>query len=175
MARRCKSTTPPYGNWHLARTTTVPRPDCLPCASTAEQKLSSDAAADVSFSADGHWVAYAMYPEPILWRSRIDGSEKLQLTRPRFFALNPSWSPDGKKILFTGADPGKGFAAYTIGAEGGAPQQILAGPDFDVLFPSGPRMANRSFFRRAKGTTRTTSNCWICRQERLPCFRVPRT
>ncbi len=113
--------------------------------------LGGVSAADVSFSADGQWVAYATYPEPILWRSRIDGSEKLQLTRPRFFALNPSWSPDGKKILFTGADPGKGFAAYTVGAGGGAPQQIFASPDFDVLFPQWTPDGKSIVFQKSQG------------------------
>ena len=97
--------------------------------------LGGVSAADVSFSADGQWVAYAMYPEPILWRSRIDGSEKLQLTRPPFFAFLPSWSADGKKILFVGTEPGKGFSAYTVAAEGGAPQQVYVSPEYDVFFP----------------------------------------
>jgi Tol biopolymer transport system component len=108
-------------------------------------------AADVSFSADGQWVAYAMYPEPILWRSRIDGSEKLQLTRAPFLALFPSWSSDGKRILFIGADRGKGFAAYTVAAEGGAPQQIFASPDFDVLFPQRTPDVKSIVFQKSQG------------------------
>src|SRR5439155_23027599 len=35
---------------------------------------------DLDFSRDGHWVAYVTWPEHTLWRSRIDGSERLQLT-----------------------------------------------------------------------------------------------
>ena len=97
--------------------------------------LGGVSAAHVSFSADGQWVAYAMYPEPILWRSRIDGSEKLQLTRPPFFAFLPSWSADGKKILFVGTEPGKRVSAYTVAAEGGAPQQVYVSPEYDVFFP----------------------------------------
>jgi eukaryotic-like serine/threonine-protein kinase len=108
-------------------------------------------AADVSFSADGQWVAYAMYPEPILWRSRIDGSEKLQLTRAPFLALFPSWSSDGKRILFIGADRGKGFAAYMVAAEGGAPQQIFASPDFDVLFPQWTPDGKSIVFQKSQG------------------------
>ena len=34
----------------------------------------------VALSNDGAWVAYVTYPEGALWRSRTDGSERLQLT-----------------------------------------------------------------------------------------------
>ena len=37
---------------------------------------------DLAFSADGKWVAYVSVPEGQLWRSRVDGSERLQLTFP---------------------------------------------------------------------------------------------
>ena len=46
-------------------------------------------------------VAYVSYPEGEIWRSRIDGSEKLQLTFSSYGgAFSPRWSPDGKKIVF---------------------------------------------------------------------------
>jgi Tol biopolymer transport system component/tRNA A-37 threonylcarbamoyl transferase component Bud32 len=97
--------------------------------------LAGVSASDVRFSRDGQWVAYVTYPENTLWRSRIDGSEKLQLTRPPLNPGNPAWSADGKKILFSGYDPGKNEGAYVVAAEGGAPQQLFVHPDFFVLFP----------------------------------------
>ena len=33
----------------------------------------------LAFSPDGLWVAYTTVPDGTLWRSRIDGSERLQL------------------------------------------------------------------------------------------------
>jgi len=54
----------------------------------------------VSFSKDGQWVAYVSYPEGTLWRSRADGSERLQLTYPPSQVLMPRWSYDGKTIVF---------------------------------------------------------------------------
>lgn len=36
-------------------------------------------ATDATVSRDGKWVAYESYPDHLLWRSRIDGSERLQL------------------------------------------------------------------------------------------------
>src|SRR5207249_12082018 len=35
-----------------------------------------------SFSRDGEWMAYVSYPEGTLWRSKVDGSQRLQLIFP---------------------------------------------------------------------------------------------
>ena len=45
-----------------------------------EPYLSGISADSVDFSKDGQWVAYVTYPEGNLWRSKADGSERLQLT-----------------------------------------------------------------------------------------------
>jgi Tol biopolymer transport system component len=43
-------------------------------------------------SPDRKWMVYTDYPRGYLWRCKIDGSEKLQLTET--FAQMPTWSPD---------------------------------------------------------------------------------
>jgi Tol biopolymer transport system component/DNA-binding winged helix-turn-helix (wHTH) protein len=83
-------------------------------------------ASEIEFSRDGRSVVYVQYPDFALWRARQDGSERLQLTSPRFRARFPRWSPDGKQIAFFGGMPGKPWKVYLIGAEGGEPQQLLA-------------------------------------------------
>ncbi|MGA7137425.1 MAG: protein kinase [Terriglobales bacterium] len=97
--------------------------------------LAGVSASDVSFSRNGQWVAYVTYPEGVLWRSRIDGSEKLQLTRRPLDPGNPVWSADGSKILFSGFVTGKDEGAYVVAAEGGAPQQLFAGRGYYLVFP----------------------------------------
>jgi Tol biopolymer transport system component len=87
--------------------------------------LSGISAEHVSFSKDGQWVAYVDYPQLNLWRSRADGSERLQLTSPPLDALLPSWSPDGKTIAFLGQTPGKPFKIYLVSADGGSARQLL--------------------------------------------------
>ncbi len=47
----------------------------------------------IAFSRDGQWMAYTAYPEGTLWRSRVDGSERLRLTAPSGLARFPQWSP----------------------------------------------------------------------------------
>jgi Tol biopolymer transport system component/DNA-binding winged helix-turn-helix (wHTH) protein len=82
------------------------------------------------FSRDGRWVAYVAYPDGMLWRSRVDGSDRLQLTRPPLnaggppsFATGVHWSPDGKRLVFLGTLDLK-VAAYFVSAEGGAPEVV---------------------------------------------------
>jgi Tol biopolymer transport system component len=62
--------------------------------------LSSVSAISPSFSLDGQWVAYLSYPDLALWRSRTDGTERLQLTYPPTEVLYSCISPDGKKVAF---------------------------------------------------------------------------
>jgi hypothetical protein len=51
------------------------------------------------FSKDGQWAVYVSYPTGLLWRSKVDGSERLQLTSSGY-ALMPRWSPDGSASFF---------------------------------------------------------------------------
>ena len=68
--------------------------------------LSGISAEATTFSKDGKWIAYVTYPVGSLWRSRVDGSERRQLTDPPIYPLNPRWSPDGKQIAFWGYQTG---------------------------------------------------------------------
>jgi hypothetical protein len=52
--------------------------------------LSSLSAEWVSYSRDGQAITYVTYPEADLWRSRSDGSDRLQLTFPPMRAHAPA-------------------------------------------------------------------------------------
>jgi Tol biopolymer transport system component len=94
----------------------------------------------VYFSSDGIWVAYASYPERTIWRSKLDGRERLQLSFPPMEAILPRWSPDGRKIAFNARTPGKPWKIYLVSAEGGTPQQLMPGvrSEFDFSWlPDG--------------------------------------
>ena len=83
--------------------------------------------AQVDFSRDGNWAAYVKYNDGTLWRSKPDGSEKLQLTYSPLQVTVPYWSPDGTRIAFSGAKPGEPYRIYVIPADGGNPEQISSG------------------------------------------------
>jgi eukaryotic-like serine/threonine-protein kinase len=91
-----------------------------------ETYLSGLSAEGVDFSKDGRWVVYTSFPERSLWRRRVDGSERLQLTFPPMRVDLPRWSPDGKQIAFTGWLPGKSPKNYLVSADGGVPKQLVS-------------------------------------------------
>ncbi len=92
-----------------------------------EPYMSGISAEGLDFSRDGQWVTYTSYPEGSLWRSKANGSQRLQLTFPPMQARLPRWSPDEKQIAFTAKLPSKRGKTYLVSAEGGAPQPLLPG------------------------------------------------
>ena len=82
-------------------------------------------AEQVRFSPDGQWAAYITYPEGILWKSKVDGSERLQLSFSPIRAALPTWSPDGKRIAYVAATEGQAFKIYVISADGGGSEEII--------------------------------------------------
>jgi Tol biopolymer transport system component/DNA-binding winged helix-turn-helix (wHTH) protein len=87
--------------------------------------LAESGATDMDFSLDGQWVVYAARENGTLWKSRIDGSGKLQLTAAATGAFAPHWSPDQKQILFTGFLLDRQPRLYVVSAQGGTPQSVL--------------------------------------------------
>jgi DNA-binding winged helix-turn-helix (wHTH) protein/Tol biopolymer transport system component len=87
--------------------------------------LSGISAEGLAFSSDGQWVAYTSYPDGDLWRSKVDGSEALQLTFPPMKAFMPRWSPDGRQIAFNATLPGGNFNIYVISSAGGTTEHLL--------------------------------------------------
>jgi Tol biopolymer transport system component len=107
--------------------------------------LSGISAIQLCFSKDGQWVAYASYPDGTLWRSKVNGAERLQLTSPPVSVLQPQWSPDGKQIAFGANMPGKRMHVYIVSADGGVPKELTQG-ERDELFPSWSLGGDSLFF-----------------------------
>jgi serine/threonine protein kinase len=95
-------------------------------------------ARDFVISPDGQWMVYAEYPRGHLWKSKIDGSDAIQLTSS--YAAMEQWSPDGKWIAYSDWQH-----IYRISAEGGAPEVLLPGGDNEVS-PSWSRDGKSIFF-----------------------------
>lgn len=84
---------------------------------------------EAAFSPDHQWMLYSSRNQ--LWRSRPDGSDRLQLAGAPSIPdiLDIRWSPDSKRILFENWPIGGRGTIYLVSAQGGTPQQPL---------PSGP-------------------------------------
>jgi Tol biopolymer transport system component len=87
--------------------------------------LSGTSAEGLDFSPDGASVLYVAYPEGTLWRSRRDGSERIQLTPRSLEAAAPRWSPDGKKIAFMAKKSGAVWKISLIPSDGGRPEELI--------------------------------------------------
>jgi len=87
--------------------------------------LNGISASDLAFSADGKWVAYVSVPEHQLWRSRADGSERVQLTFGDMDSGLPRWSPDGKHIVFMGTTLKTPWLAYLISSDGTGLRELI--------------------------------------------------
>jgi DNA-binding winged helix-turn-helix (wHTH) protein/Tol biopolymer transport system component len=88
--------------------------------------LAGISAEGVAFSRDGQSVAYTSFPDGNLWRSKIDGSEKRQLTFRPLRVFSPQWSPDGQQIAFSADLTGGKRGVYLVSSEGGTPRRVLA-------------------------------------------------
>jgi eukaryotic-like serine/threonine-protein kinase len=90
------------------------------------------AASEFVISPDGQWMAYTDFPRHFLWRSRLDGSEKLQLTSS--YAAWPRWSPDGKTIAYM-----NWRAIFLISSDGGTPEKLIGGGEASTVAPEWTR------------------------------------
>jgi Tol biopolymer transport system component len=99
--------------------------------------LSGISAEYVTFSKDGQWVAYRAFPQGDLWRSKADGSERLQLSyAPLDASALPRWSPDSRQILFPGSFTGRPATLYMVSPEGGSPRQLTPEGPHSQLDPN---------------------------------------
>jgi serine/threonine protein kinase len=100
------------------------------------------------YSNDGQWMAYVTFPERSLWRSKLDGSQRQQLTWPPMAVLNPHWSPDGREIAFSALLPGKTLKTFIIAAQGGTVRELTQSecPELDANWsPDGTHLVFGSF------------------------------
>ena len=88
--------------------------------------LGGISAGQVDVSRDGQWVTYVSFPEGTLWRSKANGTERLQLSYPPVEATLPRWSPDGKQIAFTGWQPGKPAKIFLVSSQGGTAKELMS-------------------------------------------------
>jgi serine/threonine protein kinase/Tol biopolymer transport system component len=82
-------------------------------------------AGEADIQPNGEWITYVVHPDLTLWRSKLDGSLRTQLTYAPMQAHIPRWSPDGKQIVFMASRPGRPWKIFVVGADGGTPQEVI--------------------------------------------------
>jgi len=100
-------------------------------------------ATDVDYSADGRWIAYVSIPEGTLWRSRADGSDRLQLSPDGERAALPHWSPDAKQIAYASLKQGGSWKLSLVSINGVDAHEMLPenGSQIDANWsPDGMRL-----------------------------------
>ena len=105
-----------------------------------------------SYSADGRSIAFTGNREPPATGSgdshvyvmKSDGSDVRQLTGGGVYDSNPSFSPDGRRIVFDRAVGGnRTFDIYSVNVDGTGLRQLTKGPssDYEPTFtPNGRRI-----------------------------------
>ena len=121
----------------------------------------------LAFSRDAQWMAYVQFPEGVLVRSRVDGSDRRQLTFAPMRAFSPQWSPDGSQLAFDAApNPGAPRKIYILPRDGGVP--VLAAPDRSdrQVYPSWSPQGNSLLFAGLEETTQTSALYMVDLQNR---------
>jgi Tol biopolymer transport system component len=113
--------------------------------------LSGISAESVSFSRDGQWVAYVSFPDGTLWRSKLDGSQRIQLSYSPIYAFLPSWSPAGQEIVFNGFSRGQKAKVYTVSTDGGTPRELIPDDPQEKYDPTWSPDGTRIVFGGAAG------------------------
>ncbi|MBM4192887.1 MAG: hypothetical protein FJ202_00710 [Gemmatimonadetes bacterium] len=81
-----------------------------------------------------------------LWVMNADGSNQRQVTRLGGANFGPSWTPDGRKIIFSSnhKDPrGRNFDLFLVNLDGSGLEQLTTDPGFDgfpMFSPDGRRL-----------------------------------
>jgi Tol biopolymer transport system component len=122
--------------------------------------LSGISADWLTFSRDQEWIAYTTYPDGVLWRSQLDGSQRLQLSFSPVKAVLPRWSPDGKQIAFVGVT-GKNWTIYLVSAEGGSPVRLVPDDNLQETDPDWSPDGNSIVFGRLPPIIGTSSSIAI--------------
>ena len=82
------------------------------------------AATRISYSRDAQWVAWPDL-NGHLWRARVNGKEKIQLTPDSMQVFLAYWSPNGHQLALMAREPGQAWQIYRISSDGGTPEQLL--------------------------------------------------
>jgi Tol biopolymer transport system component len=116
-----------------------------------------------SFSPDGRRIAFESSRSGVgqeIWLADPDGANAVQITRsaPDSQGLtynangNPNWSPDGRRIVFTGHGANSEPDLFTVDPDGGGRRQLTRDPYTDAL-PTWSHDGRWIYYRQDRPTS----------------------
>ncbi|MCE5300679.1 MAG: DUF5050 domain-containing protein [Spirochaetia bacterium] len=123
-----------YASWRLGDIDVYV---CRPDGSLRRRLTNSRSALEPSISHDRTRVLYVDYQDGDskkpnqIFMVNIDGSGKRQLTAGTAYNSRAKWSPDDKKILFVGVEPGKKTEIWVMDADGSNPKRLTDNDCYD--------------------------------------------
>lgn len=128
-----------------------------------------------NLSSKGDWLALIL-PGWTLWRSRTDGSERIQLAADfPGGADSPRWSPDGSRIVFQGRSQDRPWNIYLVNANGGASQELLPNDqvhEFPDWLPDGESVVY-SIPRASEGVPSDDSGIFVLNLKTRKSTKLP--
>lgn len=101
-----------------------------------------------TFSADGKWVEYTSYPDHTLWRSRSEGTDRMQLTFPPIEVSFPNLSHNGSKVSFSTVTG----EVYVVSMQGGSVEKVVDSHSGGALWsPDGNLLVLTSWHDQLNG------------------------
>lgn len=102
-----------------------------------------------SFSKDGKWIVYYEHENGRngnrdIYKIKVDGTDRTQLTRNSKHHYSPSFSPDGSKIVLMSAREGGNYEIFVMKNDGSALTNITQHPNQDACpswSPDGRKIA----------------------------------
>ena len=131
-----------------------------------QRELANVAGRAPTLSPDGQRLVYmaGTWTATRLTVSALDGSNAQQITDASSIAWNNHWSPDGKRIAFTGRDnPQSELAVFVMKADGSSRRQVTHVPaeEGGAQWPVWSRDGRRLAIQVNSRTQKNTAHIWI--------------